>query len=345
MGRHREDRVRVARRVNRRLFLGGIAAVAATGIGGGLAFARRGDPNVLRVGVMMNLTHAPLLAGLGSGRIARALAPVKIDTVAFRAGPRVSEALLGGAIDAGTAGSAAIVIHHARHSASGGGLRVVSGCASGGASLMIAKGSGIRSPEDLHGKRLAVTQIGTTQDVALRAYLKAHALVDRAAGGDVSVLAISSAVILDQMRRGELHGAWLAEPWATRLELSIGAERFLDERDLWPNRQFSTAALATRRERADDPRIAALSTALADEIARAGTSLETTLDEAYAEMKRHVGNPGARKVFTSASRFVDFTTDPIRSSFTRFAEDAAAMGFTPGPGGDRGLFPSRDGTG
>lgn len=324
--------------MNRRVFLGGIAAVAATGIGGGIAFARRGSEDVLRVGVMMNLTHAPLLAGLGSGRIARALAPTKVETVGFRSGPRVSEALLGGAIDAGTAGSAAIVIHHARHSASGGGLRVVSGCASGGASFMIAKSSGIRSAEDLHGKRLAVTQIGTTQDVALRAYLRSHRLVDRAAGGDVTILAIASSVILDLMKRGELHGAWLAEPWATRLKEEIGAERFVDERDLWPNRQFSTAALATRLSSANDVRLAILSRALADEVARARTELEGTLDEAYAEMKRHVGNPGARKIFSAAARFVDFTTDPIRSSFARFAEDAAAMGFTPGMNGDHGLF-------
>lgn len=327
--------------MRRRAFLGGIAAVAATGIGGGLAFARRSDDDVLRVGVMMNLTHAPLLAGLGSGRIARALAPTKIETIAFRAGPRVSEALLGGAIDAGTAGSAAIVIHHARHSASGGGLRVVSGCASGGASFMIAKSSGIRSAEDLHGRRLAVTQIGTTQDVALRAYLRKHGLVDRAAGGDVGVIAVSAAVILDQMKRGELHGAWLAEPWATRLESEIGAIRFVDERDLWPERAFSTAALATRASHSGDPRIARLVAALAEEVARARSSSEATLDEAYAEMKRHVGNPGERKVFTAASRYIDFTADPIPSSFARFAEDAAAMGFTPGPRGHHGLFVER----
>lgn len=324
--------------MNRRVLLGGLGAIAATGAFGGLAFARRGKSDALRVGVMMNLTHAPLLAGLGSGRIARALAPTKVETVPFRAGPRVSEALLGGAIDAGTAGSAAIVIHHARHSASGGGLRVVSGCASGGASFMVARSSGIREAKDLRGKRLAVTQIGTTQDVALRAYLRSRGLVDRTAGGDVTILAIASAVILDQMKRGELHGAWLAEPWATRLEAEIGAFRFIDERDLWPNRRFSTAALATRAATANDPRVAALAVALAEEVARARTSVEATLDEAYAEMKRHVGNPGAREIFTTASRFVDFTADPLRSSFARFAEDAAAMGFTAGPGGDRGLF-------
>lgn len=327
--------------MNRRVFLGGALAVAATGIGGGLAFARRSTESVLRVGVMMNLTHAPLLAGLGSGRIARALAPLKIETVPFRAGPRVSEALLGGAIDAGTAGSAAIVIHHARHSANGGGLRVVSGCASGGASFMVAGSSGIRSAEDLRGKRLAVTQIGTSQHVALRAYLGRNGLTERMAGGDVTILAIAPSVILDQMRRGELHGAWLAEPWATRLETEIGATRFVDERDLWPGRAFSTAALATRQSRSTDPRIAALAAALADEVARARSSPEAALDETYAEMKRHVGNPGSRKVFSAASRYVDFTTDPIRASFARFAEDAAALGFVPaGTDPGRGLFAS-----
>jgi NitT/TauT family transport system substrate-binding protein len=331
--------------MNRRTFLGGIAALTATGIGGGVAFARRGSRDVLRVGVMTNLTHAPLLAGLGSGRIARALAPTKVETLAFRAGPRVSEALLGGAIDAGTAGSAAIVIHHARHSASGGGLRVVSGCASGGASFMVSRSSGIRSAEDLRGKRLAVTQIGTTQDVALRAYLRSHGLVDRAAGGDVTILAIASSVILDQMRRGDLHGVWLAEPWATRLETDASAIRFIDERELWPERRFSTAALATRSANVNDPRIALLTSALEAEVERARTGLEGTLDEAFAELKRHVGNPGSRKVFAAAARFVDFTSDPIRSSFAKFAADAAALGFTPGLHGDHGLFPSSDGRG
>jgi NitT/TauT family transport system substrate-binding protein len=330
--------------MNRRGFLGGAAAVAATGIGGGVAFARRRSADVLRVGVMTNLTHAPLLAGLGSGRIARALAPTGVETMVFRAGPRVSEALLGNAIDVGTAGSAAIVIHHARHAASGGGLRVLAGCASGGASFMTRNGSGIRSAEDLHGRRLAVTQIGTTQDVALRSYLRKHGLVDRAAGGDVTVLAIASSVIVDQMRRGELDGAWLAEPWATRLEAEIGATRFVDERDLWPGRAFSTAALVTRQVSAGAPRLAKLVAALAEEVERARTNPAVALDEAYMEMKRHVGNPGSRRVFQLAAGFVDFTSDPLPESFTRFSEDAAAMGFTPGPiepanlRGEHGLF-------
>jgi NitT/TauT family transport system substrate-binding protein len=314
--------------MRRRAFLGGALALSATALGGA-ALASRPGADVLRIGVMTNLAHAPLLAGLGSGRIARAIAPIAVDVRVFRAGPRVTEALLGRAIDVGIAGPAAIVIHHARHAADGGGLRVLSGCASGGASLVVARGSGIAEPGDVRGKRLAVTQIGTTQDVALRRWLRRSGLGDTTNGGDVAVIAVAPAVILDQMRRGELHGAWLAEPWATRLEREIGATRLIDERDLWPGRAFATAALAARADRAADPRVVAVAAALRDEIARARLSPDRTLEEAYGELSRHVGNPGARAIFDAAARYVEFTADPLRSSFARFADDAADLGLMP----------------
>src|SRR3954469_7993601 len=120
--------------MNRRAFLTGLAgavATAATGVAVGRARGHE-TPGALRVGVMANLTHAPLLAGLGSGRIAQALAPVRLESRVFRSGPRVTEAILGDAIDLGTTGPAPVVVHHARH-ASGGdtGLRVLAGCSSG----------------------------------------------------------------------------------------------------------------------------------------------------------------------------------------------------------------------
>ena len=101
--------------VNRRTFLAGVAAAVATAATG-VALGRKNDAGqVLRVGVMANLTHAPMLAGLGSGRIAQALGPVGIESRVFRSGPRVTEALIGDAIDVGTTGPAPAVVHHARH--------------------------------------------------------------------------------------------------------------------------------------------------------------------------------------------------------------------------------------
>lgn len=312
--------------VSRRALLAGVLGLgAAAGAGVALGRMREAAP-VLRVGVMTNLTHAPLLAGLGSGRIARALAPVLVEPKFFRAGPRVTEAILGGAIDVGTSGPAPVILHHKRHMGGGKGLRVLAGCASGGASLVVRRESGIARPADLRNKRLAVTQIGTTQDITLRTFLAENGLRDEASGGDVRLLAIDAATILAQMTRGELDGAWLAEPWATRIVRERNAVRLIDERDRWEGRRFATAILVTKAERAADPVLARLTHALTDEVERAARDPVTLRDEAYEELRRRVGNPGARSTFDEACRFVDFTTDPVRPSIEIFAREAAALG-------------------
>lgn len=324
-------------RSSRRAILGGFAGVVASAAAGAVAFGRERGP-VLRIGVMANLTHAPLLAGLGSGRIARALAPTRVEPRVFRAGPRVTEALIGGAIDAGTAGPAAVVVHHSRHARAGRcGLRILTGCCSGGASFVVARTSGIARPSDLRGKRLAVTQLGTTQDVALRLFLRSAGLQDAASGGDVEVLAISGATILDRMRRGDLDGAWLPEPWATRVVADASAVRFVDERDLWPERRFCTAVLVARADDAAREDVARLTRALDNEVARALVDVRTTLHEAYAELARHVGNPGKLWLFEEAARFVNFTSDPLRESVERFGDAAASFGLCPARPA-RGLF-------
>lgn len=313
--------------VSRRSFLGGLAATALTGVTGYAVAKRRSTTEVIRLGAMANLTHAPMLAGLGSGRIAAALG-VPIETRIFRAGPRVAEALVGNAIDAGTAGPAPIVVHHARHD----GLRIVSGVCSGGASFVVTKQSGIKTPSDVRGKRLAVTQIGTTQDVALRTWLKNAGLRDRAAGGDVVILAIAGATILDQMKRGELDGAWLPEPWATRVVTDVDAIRLVDERDLWPERSFATSVLAARTS--ENPNespgwLAKLERALTEEVKRARNDPEIAITEAHAELTRRMGNPGSLKLFMKAAAFVDFTSDPLQASIEQFGESASSLGLCP----------------
>lgn len=302
------------------------------GVGGALlasACARSGgERGVVRVGVMANLTHAPILAGLASGRLARAIAPTKLESRVFRAGPRVTEALLGGAIDLGSSGPAAIVSTHARHPSA---LRILGGIASGGASFVVAKTAGITRADDLRGKSLATPQIGSTQDVALRKYLRDHGLevVDR--GGDVRLLALASSDIRVQMMRGQLAGAWLPEPWATRLVSEGIATRLFDERTLWDGGRFATALLAGRRdfEQARATETAAIAEALRVEVARALADPVACEEEAYGEVKRLVSNPGPRPLFHEAWSMVDFTNDPMKLEVAAFARDAEALGLVP----------------
>ncbi len=316
--------------MNRRAFLAGIAGTAGIAATAAALGSKRDDTGALRVGVMANLTHAPLLAGLGSGRIARALAPMRIEARVFRAGPRVTEALLGSAIDVGTTGPAPAIIHHARHAAGErGGLRILGGCASGGASLVVGAGARIAGPSELRGKRLAVTQIGTTQDITLRSYLAEHGLRAEAAGGDVNVIAITGATILAQMKSGDLDGAWLPEPWATRVVRELGAVRLVDERDLWEGKRFATALLVSRAASAEDAAVKRLAIALEEEVARAQRTPATTRDEAYAELTLRVGNAGQKADFDAAWAFVDFTSDPLAATIEIFAERAKTLGLVP----------------
>jgi NitT/TauT family transport system substrate-binding protein len=275
---------------------------------------------------LTNITHAPVLAAFGSGRMVRALSGLRIELRTFRAGPRVIEAILGGAIDVGTTGPAPVVFAHARHGE--GTLKVLSGCASGGASLVVVPR--IASAQDLRGAQLAVAQLGSTQDISLRTWLAANGLATRERGGSVGVTTLAPAALADAMQRGEVQGGWLPEPWATRLVLEKGARRLVDERELWDGGLFATSLVVARGDvlAARGADIARFVAHVREEVLRAQTE-RATLEETQAEIKRLAGRSVPMRVFEEAWRFVDFTTDPLPRAVARFAKDAAALGLVP----------------
>jgi len=73
--------------------------------------------------------------------------------------------------------------------------------------------------------------------------MRANGLVTRERGGDVQVLSIANPDQLTLFRRGQIDAAWAPEPWAARLVHDGGGRIFIDERDLWPNRQFAITEL------------------------------------------------------------------------------------------------------
>jgi len=201
----------------------------------------------IRVAYFPNLTHSQALIGLARGDFADALGPqVQIDPKAFNAGPSVIEALFAGEIDLAYIGPNPAVNGYVR--SMGEALRVVAGATSGGAAFIVRPEAGIISPGDLSGKRIATPQLGNTQDVALRAYLARNQLAPTEKGGTVQVIPTDNPQILDLFRRGEIDGAWVPEPWATRLIVEGGGELFVDERSLWPEGRFITALVIVRTE-------------------------------------------------------------------------------------------------
>jgi NitT/TauT family transport system substrate-binding protein len=200
-----------------------------------------GQVEQVRLGFFPNITHAPALVGLEHGALARAIQPVRLEARAFMAGPQVIEALFAGAIDVCYVGPMPALGGYLR--SQGEALRIVAGMASGGASFVVRRASHIERVADLHGKRIASPQLGNTQDLALRIFLRDHGLRTEDRGGDVLVMPIANADILSLMRTGRLDGAWVPEPWVTRLLHEADGRIFIDERDLWPDGRFPSAVL------------------------------------------------------------------------------------------------------
>lgn len=282
----------------------------------------------IRVGYFPNITHSQAIIGLARGDFQRELGPdIKLQTTVFNAGPSVIEALFAGQIDLAYIGPNPAINGYVQ--SKGEALRIVAGATSGGAAFVVRPKAHIRSAADLAGKRLATPQLGNTQDVALRHYLIANGLNTKEKGGTVEVIPTQNPQIFDLFRQGQIDGAWVPEPWASRLVVEGGGVVFLDERDLWPNGDFVTAHIIARTAfLKTHPAI--VKAWLTAHVAVTQWEIEHP-DEAQALLNREIekltGKRLLNEVLHQAWTRLRPTWDPIASSLMGSANAAYAAGF------------------
>jgi NitT/TauT family transport system substrate-binding protein len=285
-------------------------------------------PVVIRVGYFPNLTHAQALVGRAGGQFEKALGPgVQIEWKAFNAGPAAIEAIFADAIDLTYVGPNPAVTGYVR--SQGAAVRVIAGAASGGASLVVRQGAGIEKASDFHGKRVATPQLGNTQDVALRSWLRANGLKPREKGGDVQVLPITNADQFTLFLKGQLDAAWAPEPWASRLVRDAGGRIFIDERDLWPNHEFVITDLIVRpqflKEHPDVVKnFLRAHVELTDWIGKNPAQAKQILNQ---QLQKETGKPLEPAVLDDAFSRMAVTYDPIRSALQKATQQAFDEGF------------------
>lgn len=284
------------------------------------------EPVTLRLGVFPNVTHAPGLVGIQNGIFKKHLAAnVTLEVKYFNAGPEAIEALFGDALDVTSIGPNPAINAFAQ--SKGEAVRIIAGSTSGGAALVVRPD--IATVADLKGKKVATPQLGNTQDVAARAYLKTKGLTtNTSGGGDVSIVPQANADTLTAFRANQVAGAWLPEPWVTRLVQEGGGKVLVDERTLWPGGDFVTTHVIARTKFLEDHpdvieqflagHLEALASMAAD---GAGARKAVNAQIAAATQK-----PLPDAVIDASWKNLKFTADPIASSLEKSKDDAVAVG-------------------
>jgi sulfonate transport system substrate-binding protein len=292
-----------------------------------------GDPpSTLRLGYLPNLTQAPAIAGVERGFLQDALGPAtRLRPQVFDAGPAAMEALFGGALDAAYVGPNPAINGFTR--SHGAALRIVSGATSGGAALVVQPGRGIRSAADLRGRRVATPQLGNSQDVALRSWLQDHGLsTTPEGGGDVSIVASDNPTTLQLFEQGQVDGAWVPEPWASRLVDEAHGSVLVDEGSLWPpDGRFPTTELVVAASfLAAHPdtvrRLVAGNVAVIDWLNGHPAEARAAVNQG---LQRLTQTALADRVLADGWSHLGFTADPLAIRLQRQADDAHAVGLLP----------------
>lgn len=305
---------------------GSVPATAAAPTTAPTTAAPSGDKVTLRLGFFPNITHAPALVGVQQGIFAKALgANVKLETSTYNAGPAATEALFADAIDATYLGPNPAINAYVK--SKGDALRIVAGSTSGGAFFVVKPE--INSAADLKGKKVASPQLGGTQDVALRSWLKSQGLAtDASGGGDVSIVPQDNGLTLDAFKSGDIVGAWLPEPWATRLIQEGGGKVLVDERTLWPDGKFVTTHLIVARtflEKHPDV-VKGLIQGELDTLDYITANPADAQKAANDQVNAITQKPLKDDVIAASWKNLEFTYDPIASSLKTSADAATAVG-------------------
>jgi len=308
-------------------------AAALTGLAmllaGCAGSASGGTIEQVNIGYFPNLTHAPGLVADAEGTFAEKFGKLnlKVSTKSFNAGPDVIQAILSGSLDISYIGPNPTVTAYIQ--SQGDGIRVIAGSTSGGAFLVVKPE--ITSAAQLKGRKLATPQLGNTQDIALRYWLKQQNLTaTEDGGGDVSILPQANSAAVQAFSTGSIDGAWVPEPYASKL-VAAGGKVLVDEKSLWPNGQFVTTNVIARTafvEQHPDA-VRAFVEAHLDALAEIKDDPAKAQAAVAGQIQKITGQETTADSLKASWKNLEFTADPLASTLKESADHAAAVGLLP----------------
>jgi len=293
-------------------------------------FAAAQDKIAIRFGHFPNITHAQgviahALSRQGKGWFEQRLgANVEIQWFTYNAGPSAMEAIFARSLDVTYVGPGPAF--NAYLKSNGEEIRVISGAANAGAALVVKGDSPIKTASDFRGRKIATPQLGNTQDISCRAWLKANGFKVTLTGGDVTVIPTANPDQLGLFQSGAVDAVWTVEPWVTRLERDAKARVFLEDKDTITT--WLVSSVKFLRDRRD----------LAKKIADANIELTKWMQQNQAEaqkllieeLKAETRADFVPDAVAQAWNRIQFTSDISRDLIAKSMQDGKDAGFLKG---------------
>jgi NitT/TauT family transport system substrate-binding protein len=276
-------------------------------------------PVTVRLGYLANITHAPALIALKNGYFTKELGSAgSVKTTVYTSGTQETTAILAGQIDAAYVGPNPAI--NAWQKSNGTAIKVVSGVATGGASIVVQPS--VTSAAQLKGKSVASPSLGNTQDVAVRYWLKQQGLTtDTTGGGDVSIkpTAPNSAAVLE-FKSGQIAGGSEPSPYDVEM-VQDGGKVLLSEPGVTTVLMVTQSFLSAHPAVVDD-----LLKANLDALNYIKSSPAAAEQAANDELAAYTGKPLSPAVIGPAFKEITFTADPDAASLTQDAQQATLVG-------------------
>jgi NitT/TauT family transport system substrate-binding protein len=276
-------------------------------------------PVTVRLGFLENITHASALVALKEGYFSNDLGSAgTLKPTAFSTGTEETTAILAGQLDAAYVGPNPAI--NAWQKSGGTAIKIVSGAATGGASVVVAKG--ITSAAELKGKTLATPSLGNTQDVALRYWLKQNGLTTTATGGGdafIKPTTPNSAAVLE-FKSGQIAGGSEPAPYDVEMVSDGGTV-------LYSEPGVTTVLVVTQSFLSAHPAIVAdLIKAQIQANSFINSNPTAAQAAANAELAAYTGKALKSSLVAASFKEITFTDNPDESSLTTDASQAVSLG-------------------
>jgi NitT/TauT family transport system substrate-binding protein len=146
----------------------------------------------------------------------------------------------------------------------------------------------------------------------------------------VRIVPTANATAFTLLQRGQIDGAWVPEPWLSRMIIDAHGQLLVDEADLWKQQQgrFATTELVVTQKLLDE-RPDVVKGLIEGQVKTTDWILQNSTEArtaAGAALEKLTNSKLAEPVLEAAWARLTFTVDPQAASFKKEASNAQRVG-------------------